>query len=61
MPGPMSIPNGTNPTVKIVERHDHGCEIVRWVPLSELTGEERAYLARRKRLQTGKTPLKRRK
>lgn len=58
MPGPMSIPNGTNPTVKIVERHDHGCEIVRWVPLKNLTGEQRAYLASRKRLDTGKTGKK---
>ena len=59
MPGPMSIPNGTNPTVTIVEYDEDGHRFERKVPLNQLTGEQRAYLASRRRLTTGKTEKKR--
>lgn len=57
MPGPMSIPNGTNPTITIVE-HEDGVRYERKVPLNQLTGAERAHLASRRRLTTGKTKTK---
>lgn len=55
MPGPMSIPNGTNPTVTIVEIYEDGERVERRIPLAQLTGEQRARLASRGRLSTGKT------
>lgn len=53
MPGPMSVPNGSSRSYKFVED-----QVEQWVPMHRLTGEERAYLARRRRLDTGKTAKK---
>jgi hypothetical protein len=54
MPGPMSNPNGVE---QIFNWREDGELIAK--SISQLTGEERAYLARRKRLTTGKTAKKR--
>ncbi len=61
MPGPMSIPNGRgHDLVKVVVGFDEKNQpVYRKLPVSALTGEQRAYLASRHRLNTGKTKEKR--
>lgn len=54
MPGPMSLPNGSSRSHKLRDGDD-----VRVVSTCDLTGWERAYLARRRMLDTGKTAKKR--
>lgn len=56
MPGPMSIPNGSNKSHKIT-KGDH----VWYRTTRELSGEERVYLSSRKMLDTGKTAKKKEK
>lgn len=58
MPGPMSIPNGNVAALVKVVEHVDGKKIERQVPMAQLTGEQRAYLASRHRLDTGKTAKK---
>jgi len=52
----MSIPNGSNRQHKIT-KGDHWW----WRSTQELSGEERVWLARRHRLDTGKTDRKKKK
>lgn len=63
MPGPMSVPNrSSSARVKLhplCEVCGECHEVVK--TLAQLTGEERAYLASRRRLDTGKTAKKRAK
>ena len=58
MPGPMSNPSGRVKLHKFVEDRGPLKPVVRWISTSDLTGEQRAYLASRKRLYTGKTDKK---
>lgn len=60
MPGPMSIPNSSTKTHKIVEGQGKD-RVVRWVSTIDLTGEQRVHLAGRKMLDTGKTAMKKEK
>lgn len=63
MPGPMSIPNGHGHTiVKVIVGHDKKNQpIFGELPVSKLNGEQRAYLASRRNLNTGKTAVKKNK
>lgn len=63
MPGPMSIPNGNGAEfVKVIVRYDdNGEPVYGRRALSALTGEQRAHLASRKKLDTGKTARRRNK
>lgn len=54
MPGPMSIPNGSSEIIKL---HDQDGK-PHYRSIAQLTGLERAHLAARKRLRTGKTNRK---
>lgn len=60
MPGPMSIPNRRgHDLVKVVVRFtEKNQPVYGYVPVSALTGEQRAYLASRRLLHTGKTDKK---
>lgn len=60
MPGPMSIPNGTSKSHKIVEGQGDD-RVTRWISTPDLTGEQRAYLASRRLLDTGKTAKRKEK
>ncbi len=55
MPGPMSIPNGNNEIVNVIVGYDDGKPVYRKVAMQALTGEQRAALAARRKLDTGKT------
>lgn len=57
MPGPMSNPNGTVQQHKL---HDTDGDPY-WKSTEQLTGAERAYLASRRMLHTGKTEKKRKR
>lgn len=54
MPGPMSVPNGSNRYYNVGTT-----EKPRWVSIHDLTGEQRVRLAERGKLDTGKTRRKR--
>lgn len=53
MPGPMSVPNGSNRYYNLgtVKRPN-------WVSIHDLTGEQRIRLAEFRKLDTGKTRRK---
>ncbi len=54
MPGPMSVPNGSNQYYNVGT-----VKVPRWVSIQQLTGEQRARLSEQGKLDTGKTRRKR--
>jgi len=54
MPGPMSVPNGSNQSYKFII---NGREV--WISIHDLTADQRMQLAEKGKLNTGKTRKKR--